>query len=305
MKSSPKASGPGPKTPVSGKKLVQARLPFKTLSGSEPPLADSNDISDDVLATAKTQTPIPNSRKRKQKSIGSKEDGVHEPKNKRLDFEDEIALQTSEVLDDSNASVVVDAEKNPLERNSESKENVAEKSGDNDAVQEANQDETSEDAPAGLIKIKMPFKKSKKAKKGKKHDAAASSKDEERQNQSETVEETDGAKADEIVAMEVDEKVETTAEQSSAPENDESDELNKTLNDSVMSDMSEQCSTPANHKLTPKQLNRLAESAKKKKEKEVARLEQERKRNEEKEQRQREKEEKELQKKQEREEKGK
>lgn len=47
----------GSKTPASGKKLVQARLPFKTLGGSEPP---ANETSDAVLATANTLTPADN-----------------------------------------------------------------------------------------------------------------------------------------------------------------------------------------------------------------------------------------------------
>lgn len=68
MKSSPKSSEIPPstesKTPASSKKLVQARLPFKTLGGSEPPLSIEIETSETVLAN--TLTPVTDNRKRKQ-----------------------------------------------------------------------------------------------------------------------------------------------------------------------------------------------------------------------------------------------
>lgn len=212
MKSSPKSKEMSlssvSKTPQSGKKLVQAHLPFKTMGGSEPPVTPANDTTDTALTTLNTDSRKP------------------------------------------------------------------------------------------LIKIKLPVKKSKKLKKSKKPEPSTPTKEETLMDEEEPQD----------ISMDVDEDIDMD-EASTSKENEitsDAEDFNASaLNDSILSNASEQCLTPANHKLTPKQMQRRLESEKKKQEKEQARLDRERKFQGEKELRQREKVEKELQKKREREEKGK
>lgn len=134
MKSSPKAGDTPPltgtKTPVSGKKLVQARLPFKTLGGSEPPSTTKNDAPNAALITANASAAVTDIRKRKQSSTTTKDDGVRASKLNRCEYEshDEIILETSEAMELSNDAPMMDEMEDEVEsalnRSSESKENI-------------------------------------------------------------------------------------------------------------------------------------------------------------------------------------
>lgn len=132
MKSSPRNETPlsstGSKTPASGKKLVQARLPFKTLGGSEPP-ANEPPASDTALSTANTLAPVSDNRKRKPSTTTTKDDGIRSAKMNRCELEssdDVVDLETTEAMesDFSAGSETENGSKVMLNRNSESKENV-------------------------------------------------------------------------------------------------------------------------------------------------------------------------------------
>lgn len=330
MKSSPKSNdmppSAGSKTPASGKKMVQARLPFKTLGGSEPP---SNDTSDTVLATANTLTPVTDNRKRKQSATETKADGIRATKiNRRvLDSSDDIFLESTEAME-SDLSAETETEngtKTMLSRNSESKENVCVGKSDADGAtysdscsEPLEKVENANPAPKAKhslefdgerpearkskrnessIRIKLPIgKKMKKTKKQKKVDRNDLTENEV------SLEEGKPQDIDAVEDMNVEEDADADADadetsSSMGSDDEESNHIREKslLNDSLLSSTSDQCLTPA--KMTPKQLQRRIESEKKKEEKELAKLERERKLQEEKEQRQ-------LQKKREREEKG-
>lgn len=308
MKSSPRNETPlsstGSKTPASGKKLVQARLPFKTLGGSEPPLSVTNDASE----TSSTAT---DNRKRKPNDDASKENGIRAAKQNRCEYKsgDIISLETSEIMELSN-DIDNHGEKDPESATHEPK---AKQSLDFEKKHSESR-KSKRTSESNLIMIKLPMtKKSKetKAKKVKKQKKTTNNdvqkeKEEEEESKDEAVtteEEEEGEEDQPSTERIVDVNASTTlpeqeiVDHGKSSSNDEGSELN----DSVVSNPSEQCSTPANHKFTPKQMQRRLESEKKKQEKEQARLERERKLQEEKEMRQREKE---LQKKREREEKG-
>lgn len=344
MKSSPKSNemppSTGSKTPASGKKLVQARLPFKTLGGSEPPFTATNDTSDPVLTAANMLIPDADNRKRKQSTVTAKDDGVREPKLNRLDCDinDDVILVTTEAMELScdvpSGNDAENGAKCVLNRNSESKENVYMDKSCDDVIASVDDSRSEEDAigdsepvshiskakqslefsgerlekrkkrsDTSRITIKLPMsKKSKKAKRAKKSDLIGSISNI-APNEDELPLETDM----EVDADPNDVSVwESIVDDSENEEVRDADELNQSaLDDSILSNGSEHCSTPASHKLTPKQIQRRLESEKKKQEKEQARIDRERKLQEEKELRQREKADKELQKKREREEKGK
>lgn len=336
MKSSPKSNdmptSAGSKTPASAKKLVQARLPFKTLGGSEPP---SNDASDAVLATANTLTPVTDNRKRKQSATETKADGIRATKiNRRvMDSSDDVVFLESTEAMESDLSAESETEngtKTMLSRNSESKENVCVgKSGADSATfsdscnEPVEKVENANSAPKAKhslefdgerpearkskrnessIRIKLPIvKKMKKTKKQKKVDQNDSTDNDVSLEEGKP---QDNMNIDAVEYMNVDENVDDDADadadetsSSMGSDNEESTNIGEKslLNDSLLSSTSDQCLTPA--KMTPKQLQRRIESEKKKEEKELAKLERERKLQEEKEQRQ-------LQKKREREEKG-
>lgn len=126
MKSSPRNETPpstGSKTPASGKKLVQARLPFKALGGSEPPFSVANEVSE-------TSSLAADNRKRKPND-DAKEDGIRAAKQNRCEYKrgDNITLETSEVLELSNDVPVANETENGAKlaktnHTSESKENV-------------------------------------------------------------------------------------------------------------------------------------------------------------------------------------
>lgn len=331
MKSSPRsidmASSTGSKTPASGKKLVQARLPFKTLGGSEPPVAATNDASNTNIITANALNP--DNRKRKQNSSASKEDGIRAAKLNRCEQNDDVCLETTEAMELSNdtpASEEKDSDAKPLSRKSESKENVCvdENSADDtipaeNANETADEDESAAHSPkakqsldfeekrtelrkskkaseSGLITIKLPLTKKAKAaiKKGKKPKQSES----DVQTKEEEAPPPHTEVCDEPTKMDASL---TTMEEDEPDYNESMDDENlndSTMNDSAVLDVSEHSSTPASHKLTPKQIEKRVESEKKKQEKERVRIERERKLQEERNKR-------ELQKKREREEKGK
>ncbi|XP_055309206.1 chromatin assembly factor 1 subunit A-like [Sitodiplosis mosellana] len=331
MKSSPKLNemppSTGSKTPASGKKLVQARLPFKTLGGSEPP---ANETSDTTLATANTLTPVTDNRKRKQSTSAAKDDGFRAAKiNRReLDSNDSVVvLETTEAMESdlSADSETGNGTKTMLSRNSESKENCKEAvekvENANCAPKAKHSLEFDEERPEprkskrndSSFTIKLPMsKKTKKTKKHKTSEPSDPTKNEipmEEDNLQDTIMDVDT-----IEDTDVDANVDAGANSASTTtslvqdvdelsDNEDSNNFGdkSLLNDSITSNTSDRCLTPA--KMTPRQLQRRHESEKKKQEKEQAKVERERKLQEEKEQRQREKEERELQKKREREEK--
>lgn len=114
MKSSPRLNetplSTGSKTPAGGKKLVQARLPFKTLGGTEPPLIVSNDTSETSLADAHTLTPTVDNRKRKQNDSIRNGDGVCGAKLNACEYKssENIPLESNEILELSN-DITVDS----------------------------------------------------------------------------------------------------------------------------------------------------------------------------------------------------
>lgn len=327
MKSSPKSddvsASAGLKTPSSGKKLVQARLPFKTLSGSEPPVTALNDDVMAANAVNSANKPAVESRKRKPTTELSADDSIRAPKiNRRNNSDETNELLTSETLD---ASIDLtfeeekcNAGKNDAdcstERNSESKENVNENIGDaetanDDSVVMEDDSETPRASKAkqsldfterrsgtrkskrlhdeNLITIKIPVPKKKKKK------SIKNSGDSAKVDKSES----------EMADADVDEaKPSTSSASSEASPSDENKEADRSvLDDSMVSnasvDSQNLVTTP---KLTQKQQRRI-ESEKKQLEKQRAKEERDRKLQEEKEQRQREKEERERKKQEERE----
>lgn len=327
MKSSPKTSELPPstasKTPASGKKLIQARLSFKALGGSEPPVSAQNDTSETALATSKTLTPVMDNRKRKQNTSASKEDGLRAAKINRSEFKnsDVVVLETNEIMELSNDVPTGNGTESNTKtgmpsRKSESKENVCldkstvdeiELSDDSDEAESVtNEPKAKQSLEFGgkrlesrkskrlsdpvLIQIKLPI--SKKAK-----DAAKKKAKKQKKTESDVQMEADKL-SDTEENMDMEASASTVEEENLEHNQSSGDEdLDEcVLNESAVSNVSDKCLTPSN-KLTPKQIQRRVESEKKKQEKEQAKLERERKL-------QREKEERELQKKREREEKG-
>lgn len=124
MKSSPKSNemppSTGSKTPASGKKMIQARLPFKSLGGSVPPFPSTNDTSDTPPSAATDH------RKRKQTDDAQIDDGIRGAKLNRCG---NISLETNEIMELSNdVPSENDAENGSkltkANHTSESKENV-------------------------------------------------------------------------------------------------------------------------------------------------------------------------------------
>lgn len=269
MKSSPSADESSPST-VNGKKLRQARLPFKTLSGCTPP-------SDKIAATTE-------GRKRKL-SESNGDDDIRAPKQNRKEVE--INLLSSETLD---SSIEYNA---ALKSKSESKENVVSIDLD-DSLSDASSSEPNakrrlnmgESSSEELITIKLPMGKKNKEN-GKKSKKPTKSNE-------------DDKSVEELLPNNVKKDSDT----------DEDDDLDKSnvMNDSLISyDGEDVPGTPNNETMTPRQLARRAESEKKLAERQKAKQEREeqrkREREEKEQQRRKEKEEKEDQKRKEREEK--
>lgn len=339
MKSSPKPDetppSTGSKTPASGRKLVQARLPFKTLSGSEPPFTPPNDTTAAAIPSSDSRGTINNeNRKRKQTIALTPEDGVRAPKMNRLskcDDNDDVILLTSEIMETSNNANDKKSGDDQFNQSSESKENVCLKNNDeNELILLDSDDETdggksetiktpkakqslnflepkSETrkskriSDANSIRIKLPMTKKEKesVKKTKKQKKTESNEEKSESSLDDKPDEPSTSVADQSTlndsALECKEDGDT--------ENDGTLDMDKSMmNSSIISNISlDDPSTPSN-KLTPKQLKRRAESEKKMLEKQHAKLERERKLQEEKEQKRKEKEEKEEQKRKEREE---
>lgn len=318
MKSSPKINeiSPSiePKTPASAKKLVQARLPFKTLGGCEPLSNDAPDTSSD---SPNTSSPAIENRKRKQITTTQNDNSVRAAKVNRCEQANNDDITSFGTTESMQSDLLVDSDTNNgtkalHNKNSGSKENCKEIvdkvesancnpkakhslefSGEQPEPRKSKRNETS-------FMIKLPInKKTKKTKKSKMSESIDPTK-------MEVSIEEDNA---ENTNMDIDAIKDEDDEYSSMVHDEPSDNESSSnvgnisiLNDSIVSNSSDRCATPV--KMTPKQLQRRNESEKKKQEKELAKIERERKLQDEKEQRQREKEERELQKKREREEKG-
>lgn len=313
MKSSPNsdelASSAELKTPTNGKKLVQARLPFKTLSGSEPPKSIGNETistaspADDAIIPS-----VENSnRKRKQHSTVFPGEGIRAPKINRVEnSSDDIILITTETMESScDLSIADEVNENQL-NHSESKENVCVDNNntsaamneiillDSDVENDIEQQKESKaklsldfnETPtenrrskrvqdADMIKIKLPISKkakeaAKKAKKQKKNES----------NEND-VKQLENASDDKM------KKEKPSTSQSNTDEetgNDASSIANESLDTSMLnisltSNASNEPSTPNSKLLTPKQTpksQRRAESEKKLLEKQREREERER-----------------------------
>lgn len=127
MKSSPKSNempvSTGSKTPASGKKLVQARLPFKSLGGSVPPFSATNDTSE-----ASSLAVSVDNRKRRPNDV---DDTIRAAKLNRSDCKssDNISLEAHEIMEIScDETTENDTETGSnlvkVSHTSESKENV-------------------------------------------------------------------------------------------------------------------------------------------------------------------------------------
>lgn len=335
MKSSPKPDetppSTGSKTPASGRKLVQARLPFKTLSGSEPPFTPLNETAAAVGAVVAPitngTTAVSENRKRKQNTSITQEDGVRAPKiNRKDDNDDDIILISTETMEASCDLTVNDIkdDKNDeqFNRSSESKENICLDddddaknesitldSDDDDAVDDTKKTPKAKQSlsfaepksetrkskrisDANLIKIKLPMTKKAKeaAKKTKKQKKSESN--EEKSSESGTDDKMDEPSTSKADESELDDSV------------FEEDFDKSIMNISIVSNASlcDDPSTPVNQTLTPRQLQRKADSEKKALERHNAKIERERKLQEEKMQRQKEREQKEEQRRREKEE---
>lgn len=279
MKSPPSAEESSPST-VNGRKLRQARLPFKSLTGGTP--------------TA--EAAAAEGRKRKLSANG---EDVPAPKQNRKEIDAD--LLSSETLDSSVEYTAALKSKSK----SESKENVASIELD-DSLSDASSLEPAakrrldlgESAKEELITIKLPVgRKSKEtAKKSKRFKKSAGS--EEKPAEEEEPEEEAPQKDDK--------QKESESESEAEAEVDPND--TSVLNKSLMScDEDAQLKTPNGQKMTPRQLARKAESEKRLQERQMAKQEREeqrkREREEKEEQRRKERDEKEEQKRKEREEK--
>lgn len=350
MKASPKADVSPPATTktatiTSGKKMVQARLPFKTLSGAVPVLpaaaAPVEKIEMGATATvAEIIVATADKRKRKLSETPTVDDGIRPPKLNRYGSLTENDLLSSETLDSS-----VEFSIKSVSNESESKENVCVDNNDqiddnidpkelsNDEEADFISDNKTKTEPkakkclemddcksnarkskrikdSNLITIKLPF-----VKKGK--DAAKKAKKAQFQENDKLfdpvemeMDDKEGSDEDDKAILSTENSKNTLLENSLILESKDSDKDNSNdisaLNDSILSCKSvadDLTKTPVGQTLTPKQLQRRAESEKKLLEKQRAKEERERKLQEERELRQREKDEKERQKKKERDEK--
>lgn len=133
MKSSPKSDelpkAIESKTPTSARKLVQARLPFKTLGGCEPPVDTStnNDISTASI-TNEVITPTRSNRKRKQTL--TEDENVRAAKvNRRNTNDEDISAVTKSDKLESEHDVSVDHKQKDDAQSSSTTNNTNEKTG--------------------------------------------------------------------------------------------------------------------------------------------------------------------------------
>lgn len=319
MKSEPKfneiSMSIGSKSSASGKKLVQARLPFKILGDSEPP---SDDAPDTSLDSANTLTPAIENRKRKQSTSAVKDDGIRAAKVNRCEVPNNDSITGIETTEAMQSDLLADSETNNGTKaihspNSESKENckklVYKVESENCAPKAKQSLEFGEEQPEprkskrneSSFMIKLPSKKTKKTKKTKMSEPIDLTKMDVSMDEDNT--ENINDQQNSIKDAESD-GASSSMEQDESLDNEGSSNIGNVsiLNNSIISNASDQCITPL--KMTPKQLQRRNESEKKRQEKELAKIEKERRLQDEKEQRQREKQERESQRKREREEKG-
>lgn len=307
MKSSPKsedvANTTESKTPASAKKLVQARLPFKTLGGSEPPIDAATSIATASATTinniAVTPTNARGNVSRKRKPPTTIDDSERAAKiNRRSQSDDDILLvSSSEVEPDHDHIAVVNELNDGIQSagcsdtvktnehtcnddNSKSQTPRARRSLNiKDAQPEAsNRSRRAANADHFQIKLPMPKKAKgalKKAKIPKKasDDMAMEVDDDEHDDKSEKSannEEHEQSGNSSLSSSEAQDKPELSGNESKSTDE---------LNESVVLDESfdsTQPSTPDNRKMTPKQLQRRAESEKKLLEKKLERDERER-----------------------------
>lgn len=346
MKSSPKLDNSpqstASKTPSSSKKLVQARLPFKALSGSEPPVTT---VSDDAIIADST-TKATENRKRK---LPTPDDGARAPKINRLNETNSIVdnddLLTSETMEAS-IDLTIDEVKTKddvnktvndqsFSRNSESKENVNENVDVNETNKSKIDESMGTDCDVSLVDsdsegpkakqslefsgrrsgtrkskrlaeenlIKIKLPMKKKSKKDKKLKKSQENDDSVNVNDSIVDNEEIG---DEAKPEDNEAKSSTSSDHDQTNDKSVLDEsIVSTSNSDDLDDKVVLPSTPNAQNITPKQVLRRAESEKKQLEKQRAKEERERKLQEEREMRQRQKEEQLEMKKKEREEKGK
>lgn len=298
MKSSPKsedvANTTESKTPTSAKKLVQARLPFKSLSGCEPPNNATNNAATisatTTTITVNTPTDPKGSTNRKRKQPAPTDDVVRAAKiNRRSQGDDDIVLVSSSIAESKgdDISVVHDQndgiqtagcsdtfksientkiDNNPKSERPKSKrllnkmEAESEASSANRARRSANSDH---------FQIKLPM--TKKAK-------GASKKGKVSRKLSDDVpmdvddNEIDGEKLDDtaecVVLDETSESLSLSGSEghNKSELNDNDSKTTDELNESIVLDESydaDNPSTPDNRKMTPKQLQRRADSEKK------------------------------------------
>lgn len=292
------------KTPASAKKLVQARLPFKTLGGSEPPIDAANSIATASATTmnniAVTPTNARGNLSRKRKPTTTIDDSERAAKiNRRSQSDDDILLVTSSEVESDHDHIAVVNELNDgiqsagCSDTAKTSENTC--NDDNsktqtprarrslnikDAQPEAsNKSRRAANADHFQIKLPMPKKAKgalKKAKIPKKasDDMAMEVDDDEHDDKSEVAADNDEAHErsgnSSLSSSEAQDKPELSGNESKCTDE---------LNESVVLDESfdsNNPSTPDNRKMTPKQLQRRADSEKKLLEKKLERDERER-----------------------------
>lgn len=293
MKSSPKSDDvpktSESKTPTSARKLVQARLPFKTLGGSEPPLdtTSNNDIS---TASTTSEIVTPTSAKgRKRKQTLSIDENERAPKmNRRNTNDGDVSVVASGDKLESENDVSVDHKQNVEAESSSITNNTSENSGSNDddekrprakrsmntmQTKEPNKSRKSTDSEHFQIKLPM----TKKAKKNKMKtkimaDDVVSMDVDDNENDDNDCEIVDAdesnVKNTSTTSSDAGAKSEDSDKDSMDAQLNESRLLNESsiLNDSNMLDESIDLSdenNPTTPKITPKQLNRRVESEKK------------------------------------------
>lgn len=292
----------GSKSPASGKKLVQARLPFSTLGGRKPPFTVSNDTSEVSLAAASTFKSSADNRKRKQDDVASNDDGIRDAKLNRCEFKngETISLGSHELMELSNE---IPAENGPEEnRTSQRKKSVYVvkqspeiidltddcsemgknlESGAHKLI--VKQSLNSEKTLPGTRKSKrsMPMAKSStemtnQAKKHMKTNSDTHINVDVHKKNANADPETSNDRGTKAKHKRPDNKGNADVNTSTAIREQEFDKQNRSnsdnddsvLNESLVSKPSEQCSTPSDRKLTSKQVQGRLDSEKKKQEKE-------------------------------------
>lgn len=289
MKSSPSSDEPiaiVSKTPTSGKKLVQARLPFKILSGSEPPCeAPPCDEFPTAATPSDPNTPTttkdhPN-RKRKQSILADETERAAKINRRSSNDTDTVIIEANQEQNGGGESSSVkkankNANINANISNAEEKDSKpkAKRSLNVQESQPATTRSRRSDSEHFQIKLPIPKKskdsrkKNKKSNKSTVDDMAMDVNDDEKSGSDCEVVGTD--ESDEKASDKSGNVVENEDNMDGADELNESEMLDESINDSF------DPSTPDNLNVTPKQLQRRAESEKKMLERKLDREERER-----------------------------